>query len=189
MKRIAILASGNGTNAERIMHHVKGVEEVEVCLVLSNRADAPVLEKARAHGIASASFTKDELTNGQVLDLLRKANADVLVLAGFLLLVPKSIISAYPDRIINIHPALLPKHGGKGMYGMHVHRAVRASGDNTTGITIHLVNEQFDEGRVLFQASCAVLPEDTPADIAHRVQQLEHLHFAEVVCNYASELG
>jgi phosphoribosylglycinamide formyltransferase-1 len=185
MRRIAILASGTGSNAERIIRHVQRVDGVQVALVLSNRKEAPVLEKARALGVPCASFTKEQLNSGHVLHLLREAHTDVVVLAGFLLLVPAALITAFPDRIINIHPALLPKHGGHGMYGMHVHRAVKEAGDAETGITIHLVNEQFDEGRVLFQASCPVLATDSPEDIAANVQKLEHRYFAEVVCDFA----
>jgi phosphoribosylglycinamide formyltransferase 1 len=185
MRRIAILASGTGSNAERIIRHVQRVDGVQVALVLSNRKEAPVLEKARALGVPCASFTKEQLNSGHVLHLLREAHTDVVVLAGFLLLVPAALITAFPDRIINIHPALLPKHGGHGMYGMHVHRAVKEAGDAETGITIHLVNEQFDEGRVLFQASCPVLATDSPEDIAAKVQQLEYRYFAEVVCGFA----
>ncbi|MCF8258749.1 MAG: phosphoribosylglycinamide formyltransferase [Flavobacteriales bacterium] len=185
MRRIAILASGTGSNAECIMRHVQGVDGVEVCLVLSNRSQAPVLEKAQSLGIRAESFTKEQWASGHVLQLLCVAEVDVVVLAGFLLLVPPALIEAFPDRIINIHPALLPKHGGKGMYGMNVHRAVKEAGDTETGITVHLVNAEYDKGRVLFRASCPVLPTDTPDDIAHRVQQLEHRHFAEVVCGFA----
>lgn len=188
MRRIAVLASGTGSNAEAIIRHVQNVDGVEVVLVLSNRADAPVLEKARSLGVPSASFTKEQLNDGHVLGLLRDSGADVVVLAGFLLLVPETLIRAFPDRIINIHPALLPRHGGKGMYGMNVHRAVKASGDNETGITVHLVNEHFDEGRILFQASCPVHPDDSPEEIAQRVQQLEHRHFAEAVCDFLKGL-
>lgn len=186
MRRIAILASGAGSNAERIIRHLKGTEGLEVCLVLSNRSDAPVLEKARALGVPADAFTRQQWADGHVLDLLREAKTDIVVLAGFLLLVPPAIIREFPDRIVNIHPALLPRHGGKGMYGMNVHRAVKAAGDTETGITIHLVNEEYDRGRMLFQASCPVLPTDAPEDIAARVQELEHRYFAEVVCGFAA---
>jgi phosphoribosylglycinamide formyltransferase-1 len=187
MRRISILASGTGSNAERIIRHVQGLEGLEVALVLSNRKEAPVLEKARALGIPSVAFSKEQLASGEVLSLLRESHIDVVVLAGFLLLVPPALIEAFPERIINIHPALLPRHGGKGMYGMHVHRAVKEAGDTETGITIHLVNERFDEGRVLFQASCPVLATDSPEDIAAKVQKLEYRYFAEVVCRFALE--
>jgi phosphoribosylglycinamide formyltransferase-1 len=187
MRRIAILASGTGSNAEHIMRHAAAEDGLEVCIVLSNRSAAPVLEKARNLGVRAEAFTKEQWADGEVLQRLRDAGTDFIVLAGFLLLVPPALIDAFPDRIINIHPALLPRHGGKGMYGMHVHRAVKEAGDTETGITIHLVNGEYDKGRVLFQASCPVLHSDTPEDIAARVQQLEHRYFAEVVCGAVIE--
>ena len=190
MKRIAILASGTGSNAERIMRHVVGRNDVQVALVLSNKVDAPVLQKAKALGVEAIAFTRDDLyLNGRVLQLLQQHHIDVVVLAGFLLLVPDDLVQAYSDRIINIHPALLPKHGGKGMYGMHVHRAVKAAGDSESGITIHLVNAEYDKGRVLFQASCSLLPSDTAEDIAAKVLRLEHQHFPEVVVEFAVSNG
>jgi len=187
MKRIAILASGSGSNAECIMRHVAGRTDVQVTLVLSNKPDAPVLQKARDLGVEAMAFTREELyDNGRVLRLLQHHRIDVVVLAGFLLLIPDGLVQAYSDRIINIHPALLPKHGGKGMYGMHVHRAVKAAGDTESGITIHLVNAEYDKGRVLFQARCPVLPSDTVEEIAANVQQLEHRYFPVVVVEFAA---
>lgn len=186
MKRIAILASGTGSNAEQIMHYVAQRDDVEVALVLSNKTNAAVLQKAKDLGVVAVAFTRDELYNtGHVLRLLSEYRIDVVVLAGFLLLVPDSLVQAYSDRIINIHPALLPRHGGKGMYGMHVHRAVKAAGDDQTGITIHLVNAEYDKGRVLFQASCPILPQNTAEDIAAKVLQLEHAYFPQVVVDFA----
>ena len=185
MASLAILASGNGSNAEKLIRYVSSVQGVDVVLVLSNRSEAPVLEKARALGIPSTAFSKDELHNGSVLRKLHAVEATHVILAGFLLLVPDNIIQAYPDRIINLHPALLPRHGGKGMYGMNVHRAVKDAGDKETGITIHLVNGEYDKGRVLFQVSCPVHPDESAEDIAKRVQELEHEHFPKVVCDYA----
>jgi len=184
MAKLAILASGNGSNAEKLILHANTVKNVDVCLVLSNRADAPVMEKARVLGIPAEAFSKDELRNGGVLQKIQAAHATHVILAGFLLLVPEGIIRAYPDRIINLHPALLPRHGGKGMYGMNVHRAVKEAGDKETGITIHLVNGEYDKGRMLFQASCPVHPEDSAEDIATRVQELEHVYFPQVVCSH-----
>lgn len=184
MAKLAILASGNGSNAERLIRHAASVQGVDVVLVLSNRSDAHVLEKAPALGVPTAVFTKEQLRNGEVLTMVLEAGADHVILAGFLLLVPEEIITAFPDRIINLHPALLPRHGGKGMYGMNVHRAVKEAGDTETGITIHLVNGEYDKGQVLFQASCPVYSEDSPEDIAGHVQELEHTHFPKVVCGY-----
>lgn len=186
MKRIAIFASGTGTNAERIIRHLVGNSKVQVTLVLSNNPDAAVLQKAEHLGVQTKVFTKAELNiTGEVLRLLKDKHIDLIVLAGFLLLIPDELVQAYSNRIINIHPALLPKHGGKGMYGMHVHRAVKACGDMETGITIHLVNAEYDKGRILFQASCAVTPEDTPETIAAKVQALEQQYFPSVVLDFA----
>jgi phosphoribosylglycinamide formyltransferase 1 len=188
MRRMAILASGTGTNAENIIRHVSDIDGIEVSMVLSNKADAPVLGKARALGVRTHAFDRSQWQGDHVLQLLRDSRTDVLVLAGFLLLVPPKLIEAYPERIINIHPSLLPKHGGKGMYGKHVHQAVKDSGDTETGVTVHLVDAEYDKGRILFQAHCPVLPDDTPTDIALRAQQLEHQYFAKVVCDYVLSL-
>ncbi len=189
MKRIAILASGTGTNAERIIRHLAGNSEVQATLVLSNNPDAAVLQKAEHLGVHTKMFTKAELNiTGEVLHLLKDNHIDLIVLAGFLLLIPDELVQAYSNRIINIHPALLPKHGGRGMYGMHVHRAVKTCGDTTSGITIHLVNAEYDKGEILFQASCDVLPTDTPETIAAKVQALEQQHFPKVILDFARTL-
>lgn len=182
MKRIAVFASGTGSNARQLAEYFRHHPHARVTLVVSNKADAPVLAMAQAAGIETqvidrASFFESEKT----VDLLREKKIDLIVLAGFLWLVPASLIRAFPDRIINIHPALLPKFGGKGMYGARVHEAVIAAGENESGITVHFVNERFDEGAHLAQFRCPVLPGDTPATLAQRVQELEHTHFPEVV--------
>ena len=182
MANIAIFASGTGTNARKIIEYFKENANIHVALVVSNKATAPVLDIAGEYGIdkmvaGRRSFYETE----ELLQALREKDISLIVLAGFLWLIPDYLVRAYEKRMVNIHPALLPKYGGKGMYGMHVHRAVKAAGDKVSGITIHYVNEHYDEGGVIFQASCPVRPEDEPEDIARKVQQLEHKHFAPVV--------
>lgn len=182
MQRIAIFASGTGTNTVRIIDYFNGHSSIEVFLVLSNKGDAPVLEKAKSLGVETFSFNRMQVyETDQVLEKVQATKIDFIVLAGFLWKVPDNLLQAYPDRIINIHPALLPKFGGKGMYGMHVHRAVKEAGEVETGISIHLVNEEYDKGRMLFQAKCEVSETDTPESIAQKVHQLEHLHFPKII--------
>ncbi len=181
MKKIAILASGTGSNARRLVEHFKTHSNIEVGLILSNKADAPVLNMAKEHNIPQQVFDKKTFRSPEsILPVLRQAEIDFIVLAGFLWLIPQSIIDAFPRRIINLHPALLPKYGGKGMYGMYVHEAVRAANETETGITIHYVNEAYDEGDIVFQASCIVKPEDTPQQIAQKIHQLEHANLPVV---------
>lgn len=178
MHRIAIFASGNGTNAERIIRHFSGHPSIEVALVLSNKSTAKVLEKATYLGVETRVFSRDEFYNSEViLEELKSNEIDLVVLAGFMWLVPEYLVKAYSDRMMNVHPALLPKFGGKGMYGMHVHNAVKEAGETETGITIHLVNEEFDKGRILFQARCKVDENDTPEIIAAKVHELEYANF------------
>lgn len=179
--RLALLASGNGTNAEAIMQYFQHHPDIQVALVLTNNPDAFVLQRARKFNVPTRIFTRDQFRDGDVLSWLRDENITHLVLAGFLWLIPTTLINAFPDRILNIHPALLPRHGGKGMFGDRVHEAVKAAGDKESGITIHLVNERFDEGKIIFQASCPVTPADTPQTIAGKVHQLEYKHFAPVI--------
>ncbi len=182
IKKIAIFASGNGSNAENIIKYFTGNERVKIALILSNNPRAYVVERAQNHHIPYVVFTSKELKETPVvIDKLKEFDIDYIVLAGFLLLIPTTIIRAFPGRIINIHPALLPKFGGKGMYGSLVHEAVRQSGDTETGISIHFVNEKYDEGAVLFQARCVVAPEDTAETIAHKVHQLEYRYFPEII--------
>ena len=181
MKRIAIFASGSGSNAENIANYFKGSTEVEISLILANTPKAYVLERAKKLGIESVVVTNDEFRNAdKVIDILKEKDIDFIVLAGFLLLVPAKLIAAYPGRIVNIHPALLPKHGGKGMYGDRVHEAVVAAGDTESGITIHLIDECYDRGTTFFQAMCPVLPTDTPHDVAEKVHALEYKRFPHV---------
>lgn len=181
MKRIAILASGSGSNAEKIMEYFKNSEKAKIALVASNKADAFVLERAKKFEVPTVTFSKKELEEGFLLKKLQVEKIDWVILAGFLLKIPAELIRAFPDRMVNIHPALLPKYGGKGMYGAHVHEAVKAAGDAETGITIHLVNENYDEGKIIFQAATSVEESDSPDDIASKVHALEHRYFPEVI--------
>ncbi len=180
--RLAIFISGNGSNAEAIFLHFQNHPSIMVELVLSNNPEAYGLERAKKYSIPSLIFTRQQFRESEeVLHWLRAAGITHIVLAGFLWLVPSYLTRAFPHRIINIHPALLPKFGGKGMYGMKVHEAVKASEDSQTGITIHEVDEKYDEGRILFQAICEIDNSDTPKEIAEKVQRLEHLHYPRVI--------
>lgn len=181
-KNIAIFASGSGTNAENIIRYFQENDSVRVSLVVSNKSDAYVLERAHRLQIPSEVFLKEDWISGEhILNLLREYRIDFIVLAGFLLRVPEVLLHAYPDKIINIHPALLPKFGGKGMYGARVHEAVVAAGERESGITIHYINERYDEGDTVFQAKCSVLPEDTADDVAKKVHALEYKYFPEII--------
>lgn len=182
MKKIAILASGSGSNAENIANYFKGSDYAEVSFIIANNPNAYVLERAKRLGIESVVITKTEfMAADTVISMLQERNIDFVVLAGFLLLVPQKLIQAYPGRIVNIHPALLPKHGGKGMYGDNVHKAVVECGDTESGITIHLIDEHYDKGTTFFQATCPVLPTDTYEDVASKVHALEYKHFPHVI--------
>jgi phosphoribosylglycinamide formyltransferase 1 len=181
------MASGNGTNAEAIMKHFENHPQIGVVMLLSNNPEARALERAKRFHVPTRVFNREQFRNGsEVVHWLNESGATHVVLAGFLWLVPKSLIDAYPEKILNIHPALLPMHGGKGMYGEKVHEAVKAAGDSKTGITIHLVNEQFDKGKIVFQAECPVDPTDTPLTIAAKVHQLEYEHFPAVIESWAT---
>jgi len=179
--RMAVFASGSGTNAENLIEHFNKTFDKRVVMVLSNNAEAYVLKRAEHLGVPTEVFTRQELREGKVLRRLLGNDIDFVVLAGFLWLVPQNIIDAYRNRIVNIHPALLPKYGGKGMYGHHVHEAVLANGDKESGITIHYVNEKYDSGDIIFQARCPVMPDDTPGTLQQRVHALEYEHFPRVV--------
>ena len=182
MINIAIFASGTGSNARKIIDYFAAHSQIQVAIVLTNNPKALVTEAARQSGIPVAVFTREEFyQSDQVLETLQQHQIQWVILAGFLWLVPDNLTQHYSNRMINIHPALLPKFGGKGMYGMRVHQAVVENKETLTGITIHLVNEKYDEGEVLFQASCAVEPGDTAEEVAHKVQLLEHMHFPEVI--------
>ncbi len=180
--RLAIFISGNGSNAEIIFQQFQHHPAIKVGMVLSNNPDAFGLERAKKFSIPSKVFTRTQFRESEeVLQWLKEAGITHLVLAGFLWLVPIYLIRAFPHCIINIHPALLPKFGGKGMYGMKVHEAVKDAQEAQTGITIHEVDEKYDEGRTLFQAFCEIDPADTPKEIAEKVQRLEHLHYPRVI--------
>ena len=180
--RIAIFASGSGTNAEEIFKHFKNHPRIEVALLLCNRPDAFALQRAANHHIPTVVFDRKQFTEGQIIvDALQKAGVTHIVLAGFLWLIPEYLLTAFPEKIVNIHPALLPKYGGKGMYGAKVHEAVKAAGDRVTGITIHLVNSKYDEGRILFQEKCDLSLDHTPEEIAACVHKLEHEHYPRVI--------
>jgi len=182
MKHISILASGAGTNAENIIRYFSNANKAKVTLVLSNKPQAKVMERAAAHGVDSFFFDRAQFyETGEVLMMLQRRETDLLVLAGFLWLVPGQVIEAFRGRIINIHPALLPKYGGKGMFGTHVHQAVKASGDTESGITIHFVDENYDKGEPVVQVRCPVFPEDSPEQIAARVLKLEHFYFPRAI--------
>ena len=182
MINICIFASGSGTNMERICEFFETRKDVSISLELSNNNDAFVLERTKNRNIPSFVFNKTELKETDiVLKRLLSVNADLIVLAGFLWLIPQNILAHFPNKIINIHPALLPKFGGKGMYGMNVHKAVIESNEIESGITIHLVNEKYDDGEILFQAKCEVELSDTPERLAEKIHQLEHEHFPKVI--------
>ena len=180
MIRIVIFASGSGTNAENIINYFEKSKNVQIAYIVSNNNKAGVLERADRLKVPVRVFTKKEMNSELFLNFL-KEEADYLILAGFLLKIPERIILRFPNRIINIHPALLPKYGGKGMYGMHVHQAVVNNKEQKTGITIHLVNENYDEGAILFQKEVVVLKNDTANDVAAKIHQLEQENFPKVI--------
>ena len=189
LKNIAILASGAGSNAQKILEHFSDRMDISVRLIVSNKQEAWVLNIAKVASIDTFVVTRDSFySSTDLLIELNKRNIDFIVLAGFLWLIPTYLIQHYPDRIINIHPALLPKYGGKGMYGHFVHEAVHLAKDNHSGITIHYVNEKYDEGSIDFQERCEILPSDQPEDIAKKVQVLEHLYYPTVIDQLVSSL-
>lgn len=187
--RIAIFASGSGSNAQKILEHFKNHAHGEVVLVLTNNPQAYVLQRADNFEIPTHVFTRNEFYQTEdVVKLLKNMEVDLIVLAGFLWLVPTSLLKAFPNQIINIHPALLPKYGGKGMYGDNVHKAVLANGETESGITIHFVNEHFDEGEMIHQAKFKIEPGDTLDSIKLKGQQLEHQHFPKVIESLAIKM-
>ena len=181
-KRIAIFASGSGSNAQKIMEHFKRSNDAEVVLILTNNPDAYVLQRADNFEIPSHIFDRNEFyQTDKVVNLLKNLSVDLVVLAGFLWLVPQNLLNAFPNKIINIHPSLLPKYGGKGMYGEHVHLAVLADKEQESGITIHFVNSKFDEGEIIHQSKFRIDKEDDLKMMKFKVQQLEHQHFPKVI--------
>jgi phosphoribosylglycinamide formyltransferase-1 len=189
MIKIAIFASGSGTNAQRITEYFRERDvPIGVDLILTNNPDAGVLERAGKLSVSCVTFSRhDFYESTRILELLREHSIDYLILAGFLWLVPDFLLNAFPGRILNIHPALLPRYGGKGMYGMKVHESVISSHDRESGITIHLVNERYDDGQILFQMKCIVEDNDTPGSLAEKIHALEYQYFPQVIEHYILE--
>lgn len=182
MSSIAIFASGSGTNAENIVHFFRTHPQIEVKIIMTNNPDAGVIRRAEKHGIDCFVFDRQFYKEpGAILGKLEEYEVDFIILAGFLWLIPEELVKAYPDSIVNIHPALLPKYGGKGMYGSRVHEAVIQNGETESGITIHYVNERYDEGNIIFQARCSVEVGDTPDTLAEKIHRLEYEHFPRVI--------
>ncbi|NOQ23992.1 MAG: phosphoribosylglycinamide formyltransferase [Bacteroidales bacterium] len=188
MNNIAIFASGSGTNAENIINFFKGNKKNEISIIFSNNKNAYVNQRAVNHNIKHHVFSRPDFYNSDsILKILKEHNINFIVLAGFLWLIPENLINEYPNKIINIHPALLPKYGGKGMYGMNVHEAVVENKETETGITIHYVNKEYDKGDILFQTKCSVSLTDTPEDVAKKIHELEYKHFPKVIGKLLSD--
>lgn len=184
IKNVAIFASGEGTNAQTIIDYFKSSQKVKIALVVSNKSTANVLNRAKNNNIPTLIIDKHSFSEtNDVIDVLKKSNIDLIVLAGFLWMIPENLIKAFPNKIVNIHPALLPKFGGKGMYGMNVHKAVIEAKEKESGISIHFVNEKYDEGKIIAQYKCEVLENDTAESLAQKIHQLEHEHFPKVIGN------
>ena len=185
MKKIAIFASGSGTNAENISNYFSAHQNIKIQLILSNQKNAFVIERAKKLNIKSVVFNRDDLyKNNSVINILQDNNIDLIVLAGFLWLIPNKLIIAFQNKIINIHPALLPKYGGKGMYGDKVHKTVIENKEQESGITIHLVNEKYDEGKIIKQAKCKVENNDTANSLAQKIHKLEYKYYPTVIENF-----
>ena len=181
MIKIAVFASGNGTNAENIIKYFQNHPKIKVDLVASNNLQANVLKRARKHFIAIFPFLPSDLKNGKVAEYLKNQEISFIVLAGFLLKIPTNLISTYPNKIINIHPSLLPLYGGRGMYGINVHKKVFEDGNTQTGMTIHFVNEDYDDGAIIFQAKCSINKYDSIKEIANKVHKLEKKFFPKII--------
>ena len=181
MKKILLFASGTGSNVENIIQYFKNNPDVKIAGVFSNNSNAIVLDKAKNHNVPTLIFNREQLTDGFVFDKIAELKPDLIVLAGFLWKMPEAIVKAYPNKIINIHPALLPKYGGKGMYGIKVHQTVLENKEKETGITIHYVNEHYDEGEFIFQQKVAIEDCKTPEDVANKIHELEHKYFPKII--------
>jgi phosphoribosylglycinamide formyltransferase-1 len=185
--KLAIFASGNGSNAEAIIRHLHSNPDVEVSRIYTNNKNAYVIERGKKFDISTTVFNKADFLSQEFSDELQSKNYDLIILAGFMWLVPQAIVSSYKNKIINIHPALLPAYGGKGMYGDNVHKAVIENQESKSGITIHYVNENYDEGDIISQAECLVLSTDTPDSLAQRIHKLEHRHYPEIIEKLCAE--
>ena len=189
MKKIAVFASGNGSNAQKIIEYFKEKKSGEVSIIFSNKKDAFVLDRAKNLGVPACVFSRQQFYESKkVLNILLEKETDLIVLAGFLWLIPNNILDEYKNRIINIHPALLPKYGGKGMYGKIVHEAVIDAGDKESGISIHYVNEEYDKGEIIFQAKCPVEKGETPESLARKIHKLEYEYFPKIVENVLNKI-
>lgn len=184
IKNIAIFASGEGTNAQSIINYFRNSSSVKIALVVSNKAEANVLNRAKKENISTLLINKNSFYESHsTIEQLKNYKIDLIVLAGFLWMIPESLVKAFPNKIINIHPALLPKHGGKGMYGMHVHKAVIDTKEKESGITIHYVNEHYDEGKIIAQHTCSVSENETPESLAKKIHELEYAFYPKVIEN------
>ena len=181
MKNLVIFASGSGSNAEKIIAHFQDSTQVQISHIFCNNSEAGVIARAARIGVPCSIFSREEYKNGTILRKIQSLQTDYIILAGFLWLIPAEFVQAYPNRIINLHPALLPKFGGKGMYGDKVHQAVIASGEKESGITIHLVDEHYDHGKTVFQSTVPVADNETPETLAAKIHELEHRYFPEVI--------
>ena len=181
MSKIVLFASGSGTNVENIVRYFQSHSEVEITFVFTNKKEARVLDRCKELEVSAAYLSKEALKSTAFLAMLQQLNPDLIVLAGYLLKIPEPWIAAFQERIINIHPALLPKFGGKGMYGAHVHEAVIAAGEKESGITIHYVNEHYDEGTIIAQYAVEISPQDTPSSLAEKIHGLEHAYYPKVI--------
>lgn len=181
-KRLVLFASGSGSNVENIVQYFSNIENVNIACVLTNKRDAKVIDRCNRLGVNALYFNKNAFTKTDcILNLLKSLGPDLIILAGFLLKIPENLVDTYPNKIVNIHPALLPNYGGKGMYGMNVHKAVKANNETETGITIHYVNENYDEGEIIHQAKTLIDPKDSVEDIAQRIHLLEYEHFPKTI--------